>query len=146
VASLETPVISYRLVVALGAFLVSAALASSSTGCRLESEKITPGQAAAHVGKSRTVCGQIIRISRGADLAMLIDIAERPAEDTMLTIVIREHDRDKFSDLASSKTLGFGSTDELGRRVCVTGLIQFKQGGIQIAANDARQIQYETVK
>jgi hypothetical protein len=94
---------------------------------------LTAQQAAAHIGKTATVCGTVVSANyavrtKGQPTFLNLD---RPYPQQVFTILIWGSDRSKF-----------GAPDVLhfGKRVCATGVIQSYKGKAQIVATHPSQI------
>lgn len=97
-------------------------------------EEIRPGEAGAHVGKHRTVCGQVasatfaVQTRRQPTFLNL----DRPYPNQIFTVVIWGQDRPKFRT-APEKLYS-------GKQVCVSGVISTYKGVPQIIVNEPTQI------
>ena len=95
---------------------------------------IKAGEAGAHVGKHRTVCGQVASAtfsvqSRRQPTFLNLD---RPYPNQIFTVVIWGQDRPKFRT-APEKLYS-------GKQICVSGLISTYKGVPQIVVDDPSQI------
>jgi hypothetical protein len=89
--------------------------------------------AAHHVGEIATVCGVVASGKYDADLKSqptFLDF-EKPYPDQVFTVVIFGSDRSKFAS---------PETTLRGKRVCVTGKIQNRNGLPEIILNDPKQL------
>lgn len=89
--------------------------------------------AAHHVGETATVCGAVASAKYDADLKSqptFLDF-EKPYPDQVFTVVIFGSDRAKFGAPESSLR---------GKRICVTGKIQDRNGLPQMILNDPKQL------
>jgi len=90
-------------------------------------------EAAHHLGETATVCGVVASGKYDADLKSqptFLDF-EKPYPDQVFTVVIFGSDRGKF---------GKPETALRGKRVCVSGKIQSRDGLPEIILNDPRQL------
>jgi len=97
-------------------------------------EVIKAGEAGAHVGKHRTVCGQVASAtfavqSRRQPTFLNLD---RPYPNQIFTVVIWGQDRPKFRT-APEKLYS-------GKQICVSGVIDTYKGVPQIVVNEPSQI------
>ncbi len=90
-------------------------------------------EAAHHIGETASVCGVVASGKYDADLRAqptFLDFG-KPYPDQVFTAVIFGTDRSKF---------GSPETALRGKRVCVTGKIQDRNGLPQIILNDPKQL------
>ncbi len=94
---------------------------------------ITPEQAAAHIGEMATVCGTVV------DAKFANNVKGQPTflnfgrahPNEIFTVLIWGINRAKFASPESRL---------VGKRVCVTGLIQLYRGKPEIIATDPQQL------
>lgn len=109
----------------------AACAASSAT-----TDKITPDQARAHVGKRATVCGVVASANfatRSRRQPTFLNL-DKPYPDHIFTAVIWIEDRPKF---------GTPETEMKGKRICVSGLVEQYQGRPQIILRERSQLTTE---
>jgi hypothetical protein len=116
-----------RVIVAIAGIVVASAAVA-------QDKPLTAGDAKQHVGQTATVCGKVMSpryasSSRGQPTFLNID-KEYPNQE--FTVLIWGSDRAKF---------GSPEIDYKDKSICVTGKIQNYQGGVEIIANDPKQIQ-----
>ena len=93
----------------------------------------TPEQAKAHLSELATICGTVASAkyassSRGQPTFLNLD---RPYPQQIFTVVIWGTDRPKF---------GTPETEYLGKRICVTGLIESYRGTPEIIVKEKSQL------
>lgn len=121
-----------RLPIALGIGIIGLALAGPLAADA--QDFIKPTEAEAHVGKQRTVCGQVASTtfamqSRGQPTFLNLD---QPYPNHIFTVVIWEQNRPKFQTPPEKLYRG--------RQICVTGLISTYRGVPQIVVDEPSQI------
>jgi hypothetical protein len=94
---------------------------------------LTPDQAPLHIGETATVCGVVASTryaagTKGQPTFLNFDL---PYPRQLFSVVIWGSDRPKF---------GTPDTTLMGKRTCVTGIIQSFGGKAEIIATDPRQL------
>jgi len=108
------------------------------SGLSAQTNYITPEEASKYIGKTKTVCGEVVSTnyaarSRGQPTFLNLD---QPYPNQIFTVVIWGSERNKFK-----------SPPEIfyrGKSVCVTGVIDTYRGKPQIIVRDPSQIVIKT--
>lgn len=119
------------LIVALFSLLPFPCLAADSGG------PITPGQAAAMIGKQATVCGKVANTYYSCFVSKKPTFINfgKPYPDQVFSVAIMGEDRGNFGDCPEKLFAG--------RDVCVTGLIESYDGKPVMKVKDQTQVKWE---
>jgi hypothetical protein len=98
-----------------------------------QAAELRPERAVRHIGETATVCGVVAGAKFDVDLPLqptFLDFV-KPYPDQVFMVVILGKDRAKF---------GTPEVALRGKRVCVTGKIEQKDGPPEIVVNDKSQL------